>query len=111
MQFRSNWTVDNSTGTYHAHVLGPTGIPSDPALAGHGVKQSEELADKLVSIEPPIDIVYSSPYYRCLQTLRPTAERLFSQGKAGRNIKVENGLRYNRLARDGMSWIFTDFCT
>lgn len=79
LQFRSNWVVDASTGTYQTSVPSPTNIPSDPALAGHGVLQSHELARKLASVEPPIERLYSSPFYRCLQTLAPTLESLREQ--------------------------------
>jgi transcription factor C subunit 7 len=61
-------------------------------LTGHGVAQSEELANHLCSIDPPIDRIYSSPFYRCLQTLQPTTSRLFSKGKAGGRIRIDRGL-------------------
>lgn len=38
--------------------------------------QSRELADRLVTLEPKIDRFYSSPFYRCVQTLWPTVERV-----------------------------------
>ncbi|KAJ0338822.1 hypothetical protein COL922a_005141 [Colletotrichum nupharicola] len=69
--FRSNWLVDPSTGNYTASIPSPTGIPSDPALTAHGVDQAKELGAHLLTVEPPIDAVYSSPYYRCLQTITP----------------------------------------
>ncbi|KAJ0372009.1 hypothetical protein COL26b_009385 [Colletotrichum chrysophilum] len=50
---------------------GGAGIPSDPALTAHGVDQAKELGAHLLTVEPPIDAVYSSPYYRCLQTITP----------------------------------------
>ncbi|OLN93985.1 Transcription factor tau 55 kDa subunit [Colletotrichum chlorophyti] len=69
--FRSNWLVDPSTGNYTASIPSPTGIPSDPALTAHGVDQAKELGAHLLTVEPPIDAIYSSPYYRCLQTITP----------------------------------------
>ncbi|UNI14347.1 C6 zinc cluster transcription factor-like protein [Purpureocillium takamizusanense] len=69
--FRSNWLVDPATGAYHAYLPSPTGIPADPTLTSHGVKQSRELAKHLMTLDPPIDAVYSSPFYRCLETLKP----------------------------------------
>ncbi|KAH7329169.1 histidine phosphatase superfamily [Stachybotrys elegans] len=72
--FRSNWTVDPATGIYAASIPSPTGIPADPALTSHGVQQSKELARHLMDLDPPIDLVYSSPYYRCLQTISPYVE-------------------------------------
>ncbi|TDZ31289.1 Transcription factor tau 55 kDa subunit [Colletotrichum spinosum] len=69
--FRSNWLVDPSTGSYTASIPSPTGIPVDPALTAHGVDQAKELGAHLLTVDPPIDAVYSSPYYRCLQTITP----------------------------------------
>jgi transcription factor C subunit 7 len=71
LQFRSGWTVDPVTGVYSASIRSPTGIPADPALTSHGVDQSKELALHLMKLDPPVECVYSSPYYRCLQTITP----------------------------------------
>ncbi|KAI1265091.1 phosphoglycerate mutase-like protein [Xylariaceae sp. FL1019] len=68
--FRSSWSVDNA-GNYTAHLRSPTGLPTDPALTSHGVEQANDLAEHLLGIKPPIELVYSSPYYRCLQTISP----------------------------------------
>ncbi|KAL5113405.1 hypothetical protein ACEQ8H_008702 [Pleosporales sp. CAS-2024a] len=73
-------------------VKTPTGIPTDPPLTSKGVQQSHELADYLCSIEPPIDRIYSSPFYRCLQTLKPTTDRLFRQGTATGKIRVDRSV-------------------
>ncbi|OBT78441.1 hypothetical protein VF21_02119 [Pseudogymnoascus sp. 05NY08] len=73
--FRSNWVVDADTGVYSGTIPSPTGIASDPALAGYGVTQARELADHLVTVDPPIDVFYSSPFYRCIQTIYPTIEK------------------------------------
>jgi transcription factor C subunit 7 len=40
-------------------------------LTAHGVEQARELAAHLDGLAPPIERVYSSPYYRCLQTVEP----------------------------------------
>ena len=69
-QFRSSFSVDPQTGKYSG-LPSPTGIIGDPALTSHGVDQSRQLAKHLLSLDPPIDAVYSSPYYRCLQTMQP----------------------------------------
>ncbi|KAK2605138.1 hypothetical protein N8I77_008002 [Diaporthe amygdali] len=66
----SNWLVDGS-GNYSSYLKSPTGIATDPALTSHGVEQAHELAAHLMSVEPPVERVYSSPYYRCLQTVEP----------------------------------------
>jgi transcription factor C subunit 7 len=84
--------VNPQTGEYTASSRTPTGIPTDPPLTAYGVEQANELAEHLCNIDPPIDRVYSSPFYRCLETLKPTTERLFAQGKAGGKIRVDRGL-------------------
>ncbi|KAI2637379.1 phosphoglycerate mutase-like protein [Xylaria nigripes] len=73
--FRSSWSVDHLTGTYTAYIRSPTGLPTDPALTSHGVEQADELAEHLLRLNAPIDLVYSSPYYRCLQTISPFVSR------------------------------------
>ncbi|CAM9016648.1 unnamed protein product [Wickerhamomyces anomalus] len=58
------------------HPVSPTGIDSDPPLAKHGEDQAKELAHYILSIEPHPEIIFSSPFYRCLQTSSPIAEVL-----------------------------------
>lgn len=70
-QFRSNWLVDPATGDYSASIPSPTGISADPALTAHGVDQARELGAHLMTLTPPVGAVFSSPYYRCLQTIAP----------------------------------------
>lgn len=82
-QFRSNWVVDPNSGEYQAHLKSPTGIPSDPALTSHGVNQAKELAVHLKAVQPPVEKVFSSPYYRCLQTVQPFIQILEEQSTAG----------------------------
>ncbi|KAI1213261.1 phosphoglycerate mutase-like protein [Annulohypoxylon truncatum] len=74
--FRSQWSVDPSTGNYSSFIRSPTGLPTDPALTSHGVDQANQLAAHLLEVNPPIEQVYSSPYYRCLQTIQPFARKL-----------------------------------
>jgi transcription factor C subunit 7 len=74
IQFRPHVLVDPSTGTYTS-LLSPTKIPGDPPLTAHGVDQAEQLADHLLCLEPPIEAVYSSPYYRCLRTIEPFVKK------------------------------------
>ncbi|KAF2764507.1 phosphoglycerate mutase-like protein [Teratosphaeria nubilosa] len=99
--YRSNWVVDASTGTYSSSYPTPTGIPSDPALAVYGVKQSQELASHLLTLSPPIDKIYSSPFYRCIQTLSPFTDKLVEQkGKDKVQVILEPGLgEFYGLAR------------
>jgi len=94
--YRSNWVVDPSTGEYYTNIPSPTGIASDPALASYGVEQAKQLAEKIVTLDPPVDVVYSSPFYRCLQTLKPTMEKLKEEGRLQdemAKVRVDNGLR------------------
>ncbi|CAE7199782.1 hypothetical protein P3342_010316 [Pyrenophora teres f. teres] len=90
--FRANWSVDPQTGVYTASMKTPTGIPTDPPLTSHGVDQSKELADYLSHVEPPVDRIYSSPFYRCLQTVKPFSDKLFEQGKAKGLIRIDRGI-------------------
>lgn len=85
-------TVDPRSGRYTSTYKTPTGIPTDPPLVARGIEQSHELAAHLTKIDPPVDRIYSSPLYRCLQTLKPTSDALFAQGKAGGKIRVDRGL-------------------
>ncbi|KAK1751721.1 histidine phosphatase superfamily [Echria macrotheca] len=87
--FRSNWLVDPSSGSYSATIKSPTGRPADPALTAHGVQQARELGHHLLTIDPPIERVYSSLYYRCLQTVEP-----FVRGRLtdGLKIRGETGI-------------------
>ncbi|KAF2143305.1 uncharacterized protein K452DRAFT_286135 [Aplosporella prunicola CBS 121167] len=99
--FRMNWVVNPDTGEYKSSAVSktPTGIPSDPALAAYGEQQAAELAGEIMTLDPPVDLMYSSPFYRCLQTLKPTVEKLNAEGKSGK-IRVENGLgEFYGLAR------------
>jgi len=94
--YRSNWVVDPNTGTYATTIKSPTGIASDPALASYGEEQAQQLADRIATLDPPVDVVYSSPFYRCLQTLKPTMKTLTESGglKGERaHVRVDNGIR------------------
>ncbi|TRM66379.1 histidine phosphatase superfamily [Schizophyllum amplum] len=78
--FRLSWITNNWKSE--------TGLPRDPPLAAYGVAQAEETARYLASLpeyERPTAI-FSSPYYRCLQTSQPIAKAL------GLPIYVEHGL-------------------
>ncbi|GAM90731.1 hypothetical protein ANO11243_087760 [Dothideomycetidae sp. 11243] len=100
--FRSNWVVNPSTGEYTHNFPTPTGIPSDPSLASHGVEQATELASHLCYLTPPVDAIYSSPFYRCIQTLAPTLSQLNSRReKSSRlRIRLDTGLaEFYGLAR------------
>ncbi|EAW07258.1 phosphoglycerate mutase family protein [Aspergillus clavatus NRRL 1] len=103
LQHRLNWTIDYKTGTYKAQFPTPTGNPADPTLTSHGVRQSHELAAHVVSpgFQPKPFRVYSSPFYRCLQTIQPTVEALKTWQQEGSSdidahadfdVRIENGL-------------------
>ncbi|KAJ5161908.1 Histidine phosphatase superfamily clade-1 [Penicillium capsulatum] len=108
---RLNWTIDLRTGTYKSQFPTPTGNPADPALTSHGVRQSYELAEHIASshFHPKPFYIYSSPFYRCLQTIQPSVEELKrkqksptgTEGNIGRgaidnaahlDARLENGL-------------------
>jgi transcription factor C subunit 7 len=84
--------VDPQKGDYTTSIPTPTGIPTDVPLTSYGVEQSKELAEHLCNADPPIDRIYSSPFYRCLQTLKPTTDRLFAESKAGGKVRIDHGL-------------------
>jgi len=65
-----------------------TGLPRDPPLAAYGETQAKELAKYFLSL-PETDrptAIFSSPYYRCLQTAQPVSDALDSP------LFVEHGL-------------------
>lgn len=80
--------------------MSPTGIPADPALTFHGTNQAQELGSHLMTLDPPIDAVYSSPYFRCLETIEPFVKRKRRQqeregvsvNSAATSIRPEYGL-------------------
>ena len=88
--------MDPKTGEYSTSIPSPTGIPSDPALAGYGVTQSHELAAHLSILQPPIQRFYSSPFYRCIQTISPAVSLLSTnathQDPESTLIRGENGI-------------------
>lgn len=92
-QFRSQFILDPASGQYSSPIPCPTGIPTDPALTSYGEAQAEQLAQRLAGIEPAIDVLYSSPFYRCIQTLGPTAARLGqARGGGAPAVRIETGL-------------------
>jgi transcription factor C subunit 7 len=61
---------------------------------GYGVEQSHELAAHLKTLDPAIERVYSSPFYRCIQTITPTVEALLIASSDPKSLKIraENGI-------------------
>jgi transcription factor C subunit 7 len=45
-------------------------------------------------VEPPIDAIYSSPFYRCLQTVEPAAEHIKLRWGHEVKIRAELGVGY-----------------
>lgn len=92
---RIAWNLDPTTGVYHSNHPYPTRLPADPPLASYGVQQAEETAEYLGkyfadAIKEDRLRIYSSLFYRCLQTLRPIVENLRDQVKD--NPKILKGL-------------------
>lgn len=77
--FRSNWLEGEIPPP-------PTGIDSDHVLAPHGHDQAKELADHIASLEKKPQMLFLSPFYRCIETSTPVAKEL------GLKIRVENGI-------------------
>ncbi|KAI0348007.1 phosphoglycerate mutase-like protein [Trametopsis cervina] len=78
--YRLNWVTQTWKSV--------TGLPRDPPLAAFGHTQAQEVADYFLSLpeaERPTAI-FSSPYYRCLQTSKPISVALNVP------IYVEHGL-------------------
>ncbi|KAJ5948173.1 Histidine phosphatase superfamily clade-1 [Penicillium verhagenii] len=106
---RLNWTIDLHTGTYKSQFPTPTGNPADPSLTSYGINQSHELSAHIggPAFHPKPFRVYSSPFYRCLQTIQPSVEELRKQSQQdavcdtglGRidpasnfDVRIENGV-------------------
>ncbi|PVH14896.1 uncharacterized protein CXQ87_005172 [Candidozyma duobushaemuli] len=79
--FRSNWLPP-------PHPPNPTGIDSDPALAPHGVDQAVELGEYLATLpkDKQPQFIISSPFYRCVESARPFAE------KSGLKVHLDRGI-------------------
>lgn len=81
--YRLDWDIPNARSK--------TNLPYDPCLSDLGVRQAEETAaflrDQFRSgALPPLTCIYSSPYYRTLETATPLAKALDVK------INVEEGL-------------------
>ncbi|GMM30711.1 hypothetical protein DAMA08_034560 [Martiniozyma asiatica (nom. inval.)] len=70
--YRSNWLPPNE------QIEPYTGIDSDFPLAPHGIDQSHELAAHISSMKDghKPQLIFSSPFYRCVETITPTADIL-----------------------------------
>jgi transcription factor C subunit 7 len=69
-------------------------------LNASGIKQAYELAEYITKdgLEPKPSFVYSSPFYRCVQTIQPVVEALNRSGGGAErdelSVRVENGFGY-----------------
>lgn len=90
-QHRLNWTVDPISGAYQTSAPTKTGVAADVQLASYGTDQAAQLATKITTIDPPPDVLYSSPWYRCVQTIAPAVEALIAQEKTDGVLRIENG--------------------
>lgn len=93
---RNSWVVDRIEGVYRPAQNNPTGIANDPPLTDHGREQAEQLGPGLEQLLPYDQprrrlVVFSSPYYRCLETIAPAIKTLRSRGWPGR-VHIEAGL-------------------
>lgn len=93
---RLPWTLNPQNGSYTNALPYPTGLPADPPLSSSGVSQSEELGIYLSALLDPLIHpnrlqIYSSPFYRCLETLKPTVEKL-KEAKWEGAVKARRGL-------------------
>lgn len=68
--YRSNWLPE---GPYPPP---PTGIENDVPLAKHGVDQAIELSKYIKTLDVKPEMIFSSPFYRCLETSKPSKEAL-----------------------------------
>ena len=86
---RHDWIVDTIDKQYLSAQKNPTGIPTDPSLTSHGISQSHEVAvamDQLLTSPSSTNnlVVFSTPFYRCLQTIAPTIRKLRQRDWSGK---------------------------
>lgn len=77
--YRSNWLAP-------PHPDPPTGVDSDHPLLEHGEHQAVELAHYIQSLDDKPQMIFSSPFYRCIQTSQCMSRFL------GLPICVEKGI-------------------
>ncbi|RSH91990.1 hypothetical protein EHS25_009361 [Saitozyma podzolica] len=80
-----------------AHVS-VTKLYHDPSLSEQGLEQAQHLGDFLSAPEdsPVPELIFSSPFYRCVQTSRPLAQKL------GEPVHLEMGvMEWFSKAREG----------
>lgn len=68
--YRSNWLP------HGPYPLPPTSVDSDVPLAKHGIDQAKELAHYILSLGNQPEMIFSSPFFRCIETSEPIADIL-----------------------------------
>ena len=76
MQCRQDWDDDDPSGQ----------ILLNSSLSRHGEEQAEELAAHSLTLDPPIDVIYSSPYDRYIRSVEPIARSIEEQ--TGRKVEI-----------------------
>lgn len=84
-KFRANWSAEPP----RTHVSGR--FPPDTPLSSHGELQAEELGLHVAELEPKVDVIYTSPFYRCVQTIEPAVQRLHAMKDHLVEIRGEPG--------------------
>jgi broad specificity phosphatase PhoE len=75
----------------------PTGNLADTRLSDNGFAQARDTGDELLHKDKPIDVIYSSPSWQSLDTVRVTLrQQCLSSVKYPKllKVRVEPGLRY-----------------
>lgn len=68
--YRANWILGAAVPPP------PTGIDGDVQLAKHGIRQAHELGRYLLAVDEQPELIFSSPFFRCLETSEPISEFL-----------------------------------
>ncbi|KAL3228532.1 Transcription factor tau 55 kDa subunit [Nakaseomyces bracarensis] len=68
--YRANWILGAEV------PAPPTGINGDVQLAKHGIKQAHELGRYMLALDEQPELIFSSPFFRCLETSEPIADFL-----------------------------------
>lgn len=121
---REPWTLNPATGEYLSATPFPSGLPADPPLAPVGAEQAQEAGHHLATyLSERAKLgrlrIFSSPFYRCLETLQPLVSALEENGSSI-TVQTETGLgewfprawfvvpkpaEAARMRRDFFSWI------
>ncbi|OAQ70392.1 RNA polymerase III transcription initiation factor complex component [Pochonia chlamydosporia 170] len=81
-------------------IPSPTGIQGDPALTSYGIDQAKELGKHLDTLNPAVEKVYSSPFYRCLQTMVPFMERQLEKQQQQQQQQEQQQLQKDKAKKE-----------